>query len=131
MSQDHHITKTGATIGSIASYTAGFILSLVLTITAYVMVSNYSHGNSGANHKYLLSAIFALALIQLFVQLIFFLHLDRESKPRWNLMVASFAVTVVLILVLGSIWIMNNLNYHTQSPMTTDQSIIKDEGVHN
>jgi cytochrome o ubiquinol oxidase operon protein cyoD len=127
---DNHVNKAGATYGSVATYVTGFILSLVLTMTAYLMVENYGSSSSQPSHKYLLSAIMALALIQLFVQLIFFLHLDRESKPRWNLMVASFAVSVVLILVLGSLWIMNNLNYHMDAPAKTDKSIIKDEGAH-
>jgi len=53
-----------------------------------------------------------LATIQLFVQLIFFLHLDREPKPFWNLQVLMFAAGVIVIIVVGSIWIMNNLNYN-------------------
>jgi hypothetical protein len=36
---------------------------------------------------------------------------------------------VLGILVLGSLWIMSNLNYHMQSPSQLDQSIIQDEGV--
>jgi cytochrome o ubiquinol oxidase operon protein cyoD len=117
-------TGAGAARGSTASYTVGFVLSLLLSLTAYFAVTH--HQNS---RRFLLITIFALALTQLLVQLLYFLHLDRESKPRWNLMVAGFAATVVLILVLGSLWIMNNLNYHMAPPAQTDQAIIHDEGV--
>ena len=44
-------------------------------------------------------------------RLYFFLHLGKETKPRWKLYVFGFMVSVVLIIVFGSIWIMNNLNY--------------------
>jgi cytochrome o ubiquinol oxidase operon protein cyoD len=47
---------------------------------------------------------------------VFFLHLGRESKPRWNLNALLFAVLVVVIIVFGSLWIMHNLNYHMQNP---------------
>ncbi len=36
---------------------------------------------------------------------------------------------VVAILVLGSLWIMNHLNYH-MSPAGTNSAIMKDEGIH-
>jgi cytochrome o ubiquinol oxidase operon protein cyoD len=73
-----------------------------------------------------MGALLFLALTQLFVQLLFFLHLDRESKPFWNLQVAILAAGVVLILVIGSIWIMNNLNYHMNTPQQI-QKYIKDQ----
>ena len=114
--------------GSPAGYIVGFVLSLVLTLVAYVLVdAEIVHGQAAT------TAIITLALTQLFVQLVFFLHLNRESKPRWNLTVAAFAVLVVLLLVLGSLWIMQNLNYHhdgqENDPHQTDSYILKDEGV--
>jgi cytochrome o ubiquinol oxidase operon protein cyoD len=102
--------------GSISSYIAGFVLSLMLTLTAYMLV--FRHVNtfhSLISHKTLMIMLVGLALTQLLVQLVFFLHLDRESKPRWNMTVLLFAVTVVVIIVFGSLWIMNNLNYHHPS----------------
>jgi heme/copper-type cytochrome/quinol oxidase subunit 4 len=89
----------------------------------------------------MLVALAVLALTQLFVQLTFFLHLDRESKPWWNNIVLAFAVTCVFIIVGGSIWIMSNLNYHhgpqdvthtghvLQNPSQTNRYIIQDEGI--
>jgi cytochrome o ubiquinol oxidase operon protein cyoD len=110
--------------GTLRTYITGFILSVALTLAAYMLVVNHSLGS-----LWLTAAIVALAILQLGVQLFFFLHLGRESKPRWNLTVFSFALIVVLILVFGSLWIMNNLNYNMMTPTQTDQSIIKDEGV--
>jgi cytochrome o ubiquinol oxidase operon protein cyoD len=64
----------------------------------------------------------------LLVQLIFFLHLGRGSNVRWNILVLSFASLVVIIIVTGSLWIMNNLDYH-MGGHDMDTYIIKDEGI--
>jgi heme/copper-type cytochrome/quinol oxidase subunit 4 len=76
----------------------------------------------------------SLAIAQLITQLLFFLHLEKEPKPRWNLLVLSFAVTVAVILVFGSLWIMQNLNYrhggHNGSQYS-EAEIIEDEGFHH
>lgn len=93
--------------GSYLSYTIGFILSIALTLAAYfLVVEKILTGTQ------LMLAIVSLAVVQLLVQLVFFLHLGRESSPRWNQMVFWFAAGVVLIVVIGSIWIMENLDYN-------------------
>ena len=66
----------------------------------------------------LVGALAALAVAQLMVQLVFFLHLGTESKPRWNLTVVLFALMVVVILVFGSLWIMKNINTITIMAIT-------------
>ena len=80
----------------------------------------------------LLFLLLSLAAIQLFVQAIFFLHLGKESKPRWNQQLFAFMLATVIIIVGGSLWIMANLDYHHQNlnPKQTDAEIIKDEGYH-
>jgi cytochrome o ubiquinol oxidase operon protein cyoD len=109
--------------GTYSSFVIGFVLSLITTITAYLIVVNkyFSSFNQA------IVIITSLAIIQLFVQLVFFLHLGRESKPRWNAMAFVFAGIVVLVVVLGSIWIMNNLDYNMKH---SDKEIIKDELNH-
>lgn len=112
--------------GSVAGYSLGFGLSIGLTLAAYyVTTRQLAHGWA------LVFDLAGLAVVQLFVQLVCFLHLGRESRPRWNLTVLLFAAMVVGILVFGSLWIMNNLNYgheHLPSGANADQFIIKDEG---
>lgn len=96
---------------SLKSYTIGFILSLVLTLTAYIAVTKRIFSTDG-----IVAFIVALALTQFIVQLYFFLHLGHETRPRWKLAVFFFMLGVVLILVFGSLWIMNNLNYRMTIP---------------
>lgn len=57
-----------------------------------------------------------LAFGQFVVQLVYFLHLGTEQKPRWKLLVFWFMIVVVLIVVVGSLWIMYNLNYNMIMP---------------
>ena len=85
----------------------GFALSLILTLFAYGMVVyNLLLGPA------LIAAIILLALTQFFVQVTLFLHVGEEKKPRWNLSAFMFMLLMVGILVLGSLWIMANLNYN-------------------
>lgn len=112
--------------GNQASYMLGFGLSFILTLAAYIAVVRGTLNRAG-----LVVLVVALATMQLLIQLVFFLHLDKEAKPRWNLYVFLFMLMVVGIIVAGSLWIMYNLDYnhaghnHYQTP---DQ-IINDEGV--
>lgn len=111
--------------GSVRAYSVGFVLSLALTLTAYVItVREVWHGWT------LIGALATLAVTQLFVQLVCFLHVGKESKPRWNLMVMLFAVMVVVIVVFGSLWIMKNIqyNHNHMTPAQTDTFIKHDEG---
>ena len=114
--------------GTVLSYTAGFILSIALTATAFSLVHRHvQSGHTTPSDNFMIAALSVLAITQLFVQLIFFLHLDRESKPRWNLLVLTFAVLIVMILVGGSLWIMYHLNYN-MSPQQMNNYLLKQDG---
>lgn len=91
---------------SIISYIYGFFLSAFLTVGAYLLVvSQFFRGNL------LVVCILISALLQLTVQLYFFLHLGREPKNNWNLVFFITTAALILVIVIGSIWIMHNLNY--------------------
>jgi cytochrome o ubiquinol oxidase operon protein cyoD len=101
------VSKHETERGTFKSYTIGYVLSVGLTLTAYLLVVNHAFSNRSVTA----GIIVALALAQFIGQLLLFLHLGKEAKPRWKLFVFVFMVIIVLILVFGSIWIMNNLNY--------------------
>ncbi len=105
------------------SYIIGFIASLVLTLVAYFLV---------AGHRFeggvLLSAILGLAIIQLLVQLICFLHIGHETGPRWNLAALISTLSVIGIVVVGSLWIMAHLNYN-MTPTEVDSYVMHQEGM--
>lgn len=90
-----------------AGYVIGFILSIALTLTAYAVVT--SRAVMGV---WLMITLAALALTQVVVQLIFFLHLGNEPKPRWKLAAFLSMLVVLVIIVGGSLWIMYHLDYN-------------------
>lgn len=102
------------------SYIVGFLLSIIYTIAAYVVVVR--HLLSGGNLTFF---IIGLGVLQAAVQLTFFLHLNMENKPRLNLVLFISTLGVILIVVIGSIWIMSNLNYRHDS----DSQIFQEEGI--
>jgi cytochrome o ubiquinol oxidase operon protein cyoD len=90
----------------------GLIASLILLAVAFIMVV------AGDVEKAVLyPTLFGLACLQALVQLIFFMHLGIESKPRWNVLSFVFLIFIMIIIVGGSIWIMNNLNYNMMYDM--------------
>lgn len=99
------------------SLTTGFILALSLTLCSYFVVVQHS-----LSAVWTLVAITGLAVVQLTVQLVFFLHLGRERKPRWNLTAFFFMLTFLVVIIAGSLWIMYNLNYNmtTMTPHQMD-----------
>ena len=104
------------TKGSVWTYVTGFVLSLALTMTAYLAVKHHiATGHVFPRDNVMVAILAALAVAKLFAQLVFFLHLNRESRPRWNLLVFLFMALVLVIIVGGSLWIMNNLNYNVTS----------------
>lgn len=114
----------------VKKYTTGFILSLVLTFLAFGLVAQAIQQESGASTSLILT-LAGLAIAQLLVQLDYFLHLGKESKPRWNLMMFILAGFIILIIVVGTLWIMENLNYGHNSHGSSNDSnyIMKDEGI--
>lgn len=91
--------------GSTKSYLIGFFASLILTLIAFGLV--YFHV---LDTKHLVWTIVTLALVQAIIQLRFFLHLGQEDSPKWETWTFYFMVLVLLILVLGSLWIMHDLD---------------------
>lgn len=113
---------------SVKQYIIGFILSLVLTFSAYFLtLAHTSSFHKVIPHDILITSILVLAIFQLVVQLGFFLHLWSETKPRWNLIFFVSTLGIVLIVVIGAIWIMNHLNYN-MTPMQINQYIQSQDG---
>lgn len=90
--------------------TLGFVSSLILTIAAYLIIiapQTFYLGNNQA-----VWVIFSFAVLQALVQLICFIDLWKEDGPPWNLGVFVSTISIVLIIVIFSIWIMHYLDYN-------------------
>lgn len=111
-----------APTSNLSSYTVGFILSVGLTLGAYVIVDTHTmSGHMVYEHHRVVMAIMTFALLQLLVQVVFFLHLGTEKKPRWNSVAFLFMLLTVLIIDIGSLWIMDNLNRHMMNEHDMNQ----------
>jgi cytochrome o ubiquinol oxidase operon protein cyoD len=107
------------------------MLSLILTLAAFIPVfihTNTSH--MSFPHELLIPYLIVLALIQLVIQLVFFLHFGREEKPYFNALFLFYITGMILIVVIGSIWIMTHLNYNMTSA-GMEKHLINDEGIHH
>ncbi|MDB5165868.1 MAG: cyoD [Candidatus Saccharibacteria bacterium] len=112
---------------TLINYVVGFLASLALTFCAYVLVSGHILGGIT-----LLLVIGGLALVQMLVQLLFFLHMADESRPRFRLVSFGFMAMILVIVVAGSLWIMYHLNYNmmgmSPSQKDTYMTTQKDKG---
>jgi cytochrome o ubiquinol oxidase operon protein cyoD len=99
--------------GSLKSYAIGFIVSLLLTSASFLLVVF-----KALSGKSLVYTLIALALGQAICQLLYFLHLGQEDKPRWESVVFYFMLLILLIIVAGSLWIMDDLNDRVMTDMS-------------
>ena len=101
----HGHSAGGAGHATIKGYLIGFVLAVILTAIPFKMVMDggYSHGT-------VLVTVMALAVVQIVVHLIYFLHLDGSSAQRWNVMAFLFTLLILAIVVVGSLWVMHNMN---------------------
>ncbi|PCI77367.1 hypothetical protein COB21_03100 [Candidatus Aerophobetes bacterium] len=99
---------------SIKPIILGFILSSVLLFAAY-RITIHSH----LSGTMLITMLLVLAVLSGLCQLIFFLHLGIESKPRWNMTMFFMGVFVMILLIWGSIWIMRHLDYNESLSTTS------------
>ena len=105
---------------TLRSYITGFILSIAFTLIAPALfLWHVSTGHIFPTHQELRFSFVILAIAQLIVQLIFFLHINREKEGRWNVAALAFAAIVVMILVSGTLWIMYNLQQGQNTQMGT------------
>ncbi len=92
-----HITTKG--------YVTGFVLALLLTIVSFGLVMT-----DVVSRHVAVAGLFLAAVAQMLVHLHYFLHLDRSSAQRWNVIAIAFTAVLLFIFVAGTIWVMYTLN---------------------
>ena len=102
----------GASHASVRGYVVGFILSVILTAIPFALVMSGTVPASTA-----VPAALALGAVQMVVHLVYFLHMDRASTRTWNMAAFVFTVIILVILVVGSLWVMHNLDVNMMPGM--------------
>lgn len=99
------VDASGASHGSVKSYLIGFVLSVILTAIPFWMVM------TGSAAPATLAVVISLfAVVQIVVHLVYFLHMNTKSEGGWNFVALVFTGLIIAIVVVGSLWIMYNLN---------------------
>lgn len=101
----HDDHDAGQDHGGYRSYLTGFILSAVLTAApfALVMTGALPAATTGA-------LVVGFAVVQIVVQMIYFLHMNPRSEGGWNMLALLFTLIIVVIVISGSLWVMHHLN---------------------
>lgn len=97
--------------GGLKGYLIGYGLAILLTAASFVAAQS-----DLIYQPAIISALVVLAIAQMGVHLVFFLHLTTGPDNTNNVLALTFGVFIVVVVVLGSMWIMTHLN-HNMMPM--------------
>jgi cytochrome o ubiquinol oxidase operon protein cyoD len=86
-------------------YVIGLALAILLTVASFAVV--YTHL---IWEPAIPAALVVLAIAQMGVHLVFFLHLTTAPDNTNNVLALAFGVLIVALVIGGSIWIMDHLN---------------------
>jgi len=109
--------------GTIKNYVIGYVLSLVFTIIPYYLVVNQT-----VRGLVLLGTIISFAVLQMIIQVVFFLHLGRERGPRWQTKFLLGTVGGIFVVTVGTTWIMYHL-HENMMPTQAELKLAQDEGI--
>ncbi len=86
-------------------YTIGLFLAVLLTATSFWVANTSLLWAAGVP-----LGLAVLAIAQMGVHLVFFLHITTGPDNTNNVLALAFGVLIVALVIIGSLWIMMNLN---------------------
>jgi cytochrome o ubiquinol oxidase operon protein cyoD len=98
---------------AIWGYLIGFVLATGLTVVSFCLPSSALVWAPSVP-----IALSVLAIAQMGVHIVFFLHMTSGPDNVNNLMALAFGLLIIMLLVFGSLWIMTHLN---RTMMPVDQ----------
>jgi cytochrome o ubiquinol oxidase subunit IV len=107
---DEHVEDGGVGL-RILGYLTGLALALLLTATSFFVA-----GTDLVWEPSIPVALVVLAIAQMGVHVVFFLHITTGPDNTNNVLALAFGILIVLLVMVGSLWIMANLN-HNMMPM--------------
>jgi cytochrome o ubiquinol oxidase operon protein cyoD len=97
--------------GSLVTYTVGLAFALLLTAASFIVSQTNLLWEPGVP-----AGLAVLAIAQMGVHLVFFLHISTGPDNTNNVIALAFGVLIVTLVVSGSLWIMANLNSNMLPP---------------
>ena len=101
-----HSHGAGHDHGTRRSYLIGFALSVILTAIPFWLVM----GDVIADRTVTTLLIMGFGVVQIFVHMVYFLHMNTKSEGGWTMMAAIFTIIIIVIALAGSLWVMFHLN---------------------
>jgi cytochrome o ubiquinol oxidase operon protein cyoD len=87
----------------------GYVVGLVLA-TGLTAASFYAAASNAIWAPAIPVALVVLAIAQMGIHLVFFLHISTGPDSTNNILALAFGVLIVALVMIGSLWIMTNLN---------------------
>jgi len=107
---DTLVAEEGESSGLLV-YTIGLALAVLLTATSFWAANTSLLWAPG-----IALGLAVLAIAQMGVHLVFFLHITSGPDNTNNALALAFGILIVFLVVAGSLWIMADLN-HSMMPM--------------
>ncbi len=92
-------------LSGVVVYTIGLVLAVMLTVTSFWAANTSLLWPPGVP-----LGLAVLAIAQMGVHLVFFLHVTTGPDNTNNVLALAFGIHIVFLVVAGSLWIMANLN---------------------
>ena len=92
--------------GSKRDYVIGFVLSAILTVIPFWLVM----AEVFDNRLVTAGLVMGSGVAQIFVHMVYFLHMNRKSEGGWIIMSLLFTGIIILIALVGSLWVMHHLD---------------------
>ena len=103
---DERLDGSGVAQG-IVGYLVGLALAGGLTAASFYFAAGHFLWGPGMP-----AALVALAVAQMGVHLVFFLHITTGPESTNNVLALAFGVLIVFLLIVGTLFIMSSLNHH-------------------
>jgi cytochrome o ubiquinol oxidase subunit IV len=97
---------------TVGGYVTGFVLSVILTTIPFWLVM----AKVFANPTVTTFVILGFAIVQIYVHMVFFLHMTSKAEGGWPWMSLIFTLVLVVITLTGSLWITYHLKENMMLP---------------
>ena len=104
---------------SAKEYLTGFVLSVVLTAIPFWLVM----AKVLPTPTITTLVILAFAMVQVVVHMVYFLHMNPKSEGGWNLLALIFTAVLLVIVLIGTLWVMHHMNTNMMPAMHDMQSM--------
>ena len=99
-------------------YTIGLLVALILTATSFWVANTSMLWPGGVG-----LGLAVLAIAQMGIHLVFFLHMTSGPESTNNVLALAFGMLIVFVVVAGTMWIMADMNANMMMPSGAPMSM--------